>query len=405
MSSNTPTIESLQAELARLQEENHRLQAQVDSLRPFQILAERSHEAVLVTTLQGTIAFANRAYRQLYGYSDDEPLAGRDVVSHARHQDSGQFQRFFEQLLSTGYFHGVIQETKIDGTPFTGMASIFVIADEQNQPQQFISFFRDITDQQNNEQRLQIFDQMIENAPDGVAYMSSDRTFLYANSAFRSIIGRSDELLGMSGNDVIDLSQADDIRGTLASAGKWTGRTNYRHKAGHMVPVAVTAFMLKTLAGESLIGLMVRDITAVVEAEAEHTAMQEQIIQAQQAALRELSTPLIPLAEGIIAMPIVGTIDSNRAMQILETLLEGINTHQAEKAILDLTGVKIMDTQVANALMRAAQAAKLLGADVTLSGISAEVAQTLVHLGVDLSTITTQRDLQQSIAAAFGHDG
>ncbi|MDT9046821.1 STAS domain-containing protein, partial [Escherichia coli] len=86
---------------------------------------------------------------------------------------------------------------------------------------------------------------------------------------------------------------------------------------------------------------------------------QEQLIQAQQAALRELSTPLIPLDDGVVAMPLIGAIDSVRAQQVIETLLEGVSVHHARVAILDITGVSVVDTQVANGLIRAAQAVKL----------------------------------------------
>lgn len=128
---------------------------------------------------------------------------------------------------------------------------------------------------------------------------------------------------------------------------------------------------------------------------------QEQVIEAQRAALRELSTPLIPLATGVVAMPLVGTIDSQRAEQIIETLLYGIVEQQADVAILDITGVRVMDTQVANAIIRTAQAVKLLGAEVVLTGIRAEVAQTLVFLGADLSSIVTRSTLQSGTAYAM----
>ena len=130
--------------------------------------------------------------------------------------------------------------------------------------------------------------------------------------------------------------------------------------------------------------------------------LQQQVIDSQQATLRELSTPLVPIADGVVAMPLVGTIDSQRAQQIIETLLEGISQRQAETAILDITGVKVVDTHVAQALLRAAQAAALLGAQVILTGIQADVAQSLVQLGADLNRIVTRSDLQAGIAYALG---
>ena len=121
------------------------------------------------------------------------------------------------------------------------------------------------------------------------------------------------------------------------------------------------------------------------------------------AALAELSTPLIPISDDTVVMPLVGTIDSRRAQQVIEGLLVGIVETRAQVAILDITGVPVVDTQVANALLRAAQAVKLLGAQVVLTGIRPEVAQTLVGLGVDLTGIVTRSTLQSGIAFALGY--
>jgi rsbT co-antagonist protein RsbR len=133
----------------------------------------------------------------------------------------------------------------------------------------------------------------------------------------------------------------------------------------------------------------------------EELQRREAIIDAQASALAELSTPLIPLKEGVLLMPLVGAIDSRRAQQVMEALLEGIGSYQAETAILDITGVRVVDTQVADALLRAARAAKLLGATVFLSGISAEIAQTLVQLGADLSQVVTFGTLQTAVSRAL----
>jgi anti-anti-sigma regulatory factor len=145
-----------------------------------------------------------------------------------------------------------------------------------------------------------------------------------------------------------------------------------------------------------------RDITEREGAAAERARLQEDIIRSQAVALAELSTPLIPITDTVMVMPLIGTVDSRRAQQVIETLLNGIATSRALMAILDITGVPVVNTQVANALLRAAQAVKLLGAQVVLSGIRPEVAQTLIGLGVDLSGIITSSSLQRSVAYAIG---
>jgi rsbT co-antagonist protein RsbR len=128
---------------------------------------------------------------------------------------------------------------------------------------------------------------------------------------------------------------------------------------------------------------------------------QEETIRAQMAILDELSTPLIPVNDRVVIMPLIGAVDSRRAQKMTETLLMGISTTHAQVAILDITGVPVVDTQVANALVQAAQAVQLLGARVILTGIRPEVAQTLVGMGVDLQGMITRSTLQSGIAYAL----
>ena len=143
------------------------------------------------------------------------------------------------------------------------------------------------------------------------------------------------------------------------------------------------------------------DVTDRKRAEQERNALQQQVIAAQEAALRELSTPLIPVADGLIVMPLVGTLDPARARQILDSLLHGIVEQRSRLVILDITGVRAVDAQVAATLVQASSAARLLGVQVLLTGISAAMAQVLVTLQTDLSSIVTLSTLQSGIAYAL----
>jgi GAF domain-containing protein len=117
--------------------------------------------------------------------------------------------------------------------------------------------------------------------------------------------------------------------------------------------------------------------------------------------IEALSTPVVPLMRGIILLPLVGNIDSGRSQQVLEQLLSGVQQYRAQVAIVDITGVPVVDTSVANSLLHAARAVSLLGATVVLVGIRPEVAQTMVTLGVDLASMATHSDLQSGIAYAL----
>lgn len=121
----------------------------------------------------------------------------------------------------------------------------------------------------------------------------------------------------------------------------------------------------------------------------------------QARAIQQLSTPVVQIWDGILLVPLVGSIDDRRAQQLIETLLVTISERSAETVIIDITGVSTVDTAVANYLIRTVKAARLLGAHPMLVGISAEVAQTLVTLGVDLREIETSADLQRGLQRAF----
>jgi anti-anti-sigma regulatory factor/DICT domain-containing protein len=121
--------------------------------------------------------------------------------------------------------------------------------------------------------------------------------------------------------------------------------------------------------------------------------------------ISELAVPVVPLLNGVIILPLVGTFDTRRAQQVMESLLTGIAEQQADVAIIDITGVPLVDTAVANYLIQAIRAANLLGAHVILTGIGSQIAQTLVMLGVDFSRISTRASLRDGIEAALELQG
>jgi CheY-like chemotaxis protein/anti-anti-sigma regulatory factor len=137
-----------------------------------------------------------------------------------------------------------------------------------------------------------------------------------------------------------------------------------------------------------------------LRAEQDRARLQEEVIRMQAAMLEELSTPLIPLSDAVVIMPLVGTIDSKRAEQILAVVSQGVVSKGARVAIIDITGVPTVDTHVASVLIRASQAVRLLGAEVVLTGIRSKVARALVELGVDLGGLVTRGSLQAGITYA-----
>ncbi|HYC36089.1 MAG TPA: STAS domain-containing protein [Usitatibacter sp.] len=131
----------------------------------------------------------------------------------------------------------------------------------------------------------------------------------------------------------------------------------------------------------------------------------EQVIERQQRELLELSTPVVELWEGILALPLIGTLDSGRTQVVMESLLEKIVESGASIAIIDITGVPTVDTLVAQHLMKTVAAARLMGADCIISGIRPQIAQTIVHLGVDLAQVTTKASLADAFLVALKRTG
>jgi rsbT co-antagonist protein RsbR len=131
----------------------------------------------------------------------------------------------------------------------------------------------------------------------------------------------------------------------------------------------------------------------------------EDIIQRQQQEMLELSTPVVKLWDRIVALPLIGTLDSGRAQIVMENLLEAVVETGAEIVIIDITGVPTVDTLVAQHLLKTAAAARLMGAEVIISGIRPQIAQTIVHLGVELPEVVTKADLQSAFAHALRRTG
>jgi rsbT co-antagonist protein RsbR len=131
----------------------------------------------------------------------------------------------------------------------------------------------------------------------------------------------------------------------------------------------------------------------------------EQLIARQQEELIELSTPVVQLWDGVLALPLIGTLDSERTQVVMESLLERLVATGSSIAVIDITGVPTVDTLVAQHLLKTVAAAQLMGADCIISGIRPQIAQTIVHLGIDLSSVATKASLADAFALALKRRG
>jgi len=131
-----------------------------------------------------------------------------------------------------------------------------------------------------------------------------------------------------------------------------------------------------------------------------YLVLRERTIREQQAAIRDLPTPVLPFREGLLLVPIIGIIDAQRARQLTEQLLASIRSNRAKVVVIDITGVQSVDSRVANHIVQTVEAARLMGARVIIAGVAPEIAQTMVTLGIDLGRILTVGDLQSGIEHA-----
>ena len=217
---------------------------------------------------------------------------------------------------------------------------------------------------------------------------------------------------GTSGDD-FDMREAawEDLRAVLADV------TKERVSRG-VTPTEMATFVLalkqplierlrKRLAED--LGQMVSEIiylSRLIDAFAVYTnevfiEEREAIIDRQREEMMELSTPVVELFDKVLTLPLIGTLDSARAQDVMENLLETILQRQAEVVIMDITGVNTVDTQVAQHLLRAAAAVRLMGAECIISGISPMIAQTMVQLGIDVGTVSTRSSIRSALVDAL----
>lgn len=256
-----------------------------------------------------------------------------------------------------------------------------------------------------------LFDQILmqtilDNAPSICFVKAPDGHYLFTNQHLESMYSTSRERI-LSGKD-IDF-WPEDVAATMRRKDRDVENGKRRVQFEETIPqpdgthtISTIKFPVFDMNGECLgVCGIATDVTDRTRAEEERNALQQQAMAAQEAALREMSTPLIPVADGLLIMPLIGTIDQNRARQVLESLLAGIVEQRSRLVILDITGVRSVNAEVAATLVQAASAARLLGVQVLLTGISAAMAQVLVTLQTDLKSMVTLGTLQSGIAYAL----
>jgi len=248
----------------------------------------------------------------------------------------------------------------------------------------------------------------------GICRATLKGQFTWVNQAWADITGYNrDELLTMGIKDITypeDMHLSKEYMMQILS-GKTPKQTTvekrYICKDGSIIwgRIVVTLVTDEFDQQTRYLVAVIQDITTEKEAEFEKQHLQEMVINSQKQAIRELSTPIIPVMDGIIVLPLIGAIDSRRAQDLMRTMLKGIAKQRAKIVIMDITGVVQLDSDIAAYLDKIIQAARLKGASTIITGMSDAVAETIIDLGIDWHTLETVRDLQTGLVVALQRMG
>jgi PAS domain S-box-containing protein len=378
----------------------------------FDVLVRNLQIGVLIRGPQAELRFCNRRALELLGVTEDQlrdraPLdPGWGVVGEDNQPLPADMWPTARAIATGKAVQSMLMgvDRPKQGDRVWVICNVVLQRDSRGELEQIIVTFSDVTSTRKATEALAdreaTFRLLAETITDVFWMMdSSGERLIYVSPAYETVWGRSLEALYADRFDFVRAIHEDDrerVRLEIADQGEGTYDVEYRviRPDGTMRWVRDRAFPVKDAEGKLLriVGLAT-DVTPQRQA--------SDLIRSQAEALRVLSTPLVPIGDGVLAMPIVGVLDSARARQVLETLLEGIVSHAAEVVILDVTGVGVVDAQVASALVSATQAARLLGAEVAMTGLRPDVAQAIVDLGIDFSGLVTRSTLQMGIRYAL----
>lgn len=250
--------------------------------------------------------------------------------------------------------------------------------------------------------RLALFQAVADSMPWAMFWKDRDSRYLGGNQAMAKLCGLASpqDLVGLADTDLwwrdnAAEYRADDVDVIESGEQRLYVRLAFPDEKGGTLWIDRHRIPLRDASG-AIVGVIgwFEDVTAKKLAE-------DAEAQAQLEATLEMATPLLPVADGVLVMPLIGKLDAQRAAQMTETLLAGVTQHRAHTAILDVTGVRRMDTVAIEALARAAAGVRLLGAAAVVTGVGTTVAQAIVRLGVDFGQVTVLGDLKAGVAHAL----
>jgi PAS domain S-box-containing protein len=358
---------------------------------------------IVMLDRDGYVLTWNEGARAIKGYAADE-VVGRHVSVFYSPEDNatGLAARELSEAASTGRFEGEGWRVRKDGERFWANVVIQPMRDAHGDVTGFVKVTRDLTEPRRQEEELRLASLMLDSITDyEVVLLGADGTIRTWNRGAELIKGyTASEVIG---KNVSMFYVEEDVEAGLAKrelsqalqTGRFEGEGWRLRKGGERFWANVVIAPVRDPGGQHVGFVKVtRDLTERVE--------RERLLQRQRDDILELSTPVIQVWERVLALPIIGTLDSGRAARLTESLLERIATDEAAVVILDISGVPTIDTAVAQHLFKTIQGARLMGAESIISGVRPETAQAMVHLGIDIGGVRSRSTLRDALQLAFG---
>ncbi len=361
-------------------------------------------QGVIEFNMDGTIITANQTFLDLMEYSLEE-VEGKhhQIFCSKSYIKSQEYKEFWEKMNRGEFDVGEYIRFAKNGEAVYIRASYNPILNEEGQPYKVIKIASDVTElkQANAEAQGKV---TAIDLSQGTIEFAMDGTILTANKTFLNTLGYSlDEVKGQHHSMFCDdayVASNDYAKfwETLRSGNYHRGEFSRLGKNGRQLHIRATYNPILNLKGEPIKVLKIADdISKQRRMEAER--------EKQQALIMEMSTPVMQLWDNILLLPVVGLVDSKRVQLIMETALQKILDYQAKLLILDIQGVPAVDSAVANHLIQITKATRLMGCTSIVTGISPEISQALVNLGIDLGDIQTQATLKDGVSFSLANLG
>jgi rsbT co-antagonist protein RsbR len=391
---------------ARVAHEMEAVGRESDAL--YRLLVESfSAYAIFALDVDGNVTTWNKGAERIKGYRAEEIIGRHFSCFYPPEKVQARFpEQELKAAATEGRFEDEGWRIRKDGSQFWANVVITALRDRDGNLLGFGKVTRDITDRQQANDTLQQsqiqLSGIIGSAMDAIITLDADQRIVLFNAAAEQMFGiQARQALGWpvdrfiperfrSGHveHVRRFGQSNVTKRSMGALGEIFGlRAN-----GEEFPIEASISQVEA-SGRRYYTVILRDITERKQAEATIARQAQEIL--------EVSTPVVQMWEGVIAAPLIGTLDSQRTEQFMERLLERIVETNSPVALVDITGVPTIDTQTAQHLVETVTAVRMLGAQVVLTGVRPTLAQTLVHLGIDLSHIITRSSLSAGFRVAL----